>query len=29
MNAALDVVTWVAVMLGAIVIALFLFARRR
>jgi hypothetical protein len=28
MNTVLDVVTWVAVILGAVVVALFLFARR-
>ena len=28
MNTVLDVVTWVAVILGAVVVALFLLARR-
>ena len=28
MNTVLDVVTWAAVILGAMVVALFLFARR-
>jgi hypothetical protein len=28
-NTVLDVVTWVAVILGAVVVGLFLFARRR
>ncbi len=28
MNTVLDVVTWAAVILGAVVVALFLFARR-
>jgi hypothetical protein len=28
MNTVLDVVTWAAVILGAVVIALFVFARR-
>jgi hypothetical protein len=28
MNTVLDVVTWAAVILGAVVVALYLFARR-
>ena len=28
MNTVLDVVTWAAVILGAVVVAVFLFARR-